>query len=292
MARLHLDEKSGAPSQKKEWHRHRQFHPKQKSNCTRRFFIRKMRAVAKKRIDVILTERGLADSRSQARALIMAGQVLVNDNLIDKAGALVNEDARLRLKGITKYVSRGGLKLEKALAEFGIDVHDAVCLDVGQSTGGFTDCLLQHGAKKVYGVDVGMLQLHRKIETDPRVVSFEKTNFRHFDLNLIREIIDVVVMDVSFISIKLIIPKILELMRRDSDNPILITLIKPQFEVGKGLVGKGGIVHDVAARVAIVNELTKFITENGFTDVRVTESPITGSDGNVEYLLMGRFVTS
>lgn len=240
------------------------------------------------RLDQILLDRELVPTRSQAKSLIMAGKVLVNDAVIDKAGALVSNDAKVRLKDVSKYVSRGGLKLEKALAEFAVDVTGKVALDVGLSTGGFTDCLLGHGAKKIYGVDVGTNQLHWKIATDPRVVSFEKENFRHFDLGKIPEPVDVAVMDVSFISLKLLIPKVVALFRRDAGPHILIALIKPQFEVGKDKVGKGGIVRDEAARQAAVADLTAFVAAQGFTDTRVTESPITGSDGNVEYLIMGR----
>jgi len=239
------------------------------------------------RIDQLLVDRSLAPSHAQAKSLIMAGKVLVNDVVIDKPGTLVSHDANVRLKDISKYVSRGGLKLEKALSEFSIDVRNKVALDVGLSTGGFTDCLLQHGAKKIYGVDVGTNQLHWKIVSDARVVSFEKENFRHFDFAKIPKPVGLVVMDVSFISLKSLIPKVVELFRRDAGKHILVALIKPQFEVSKDKVGKGGIVRDEKARQDVVANLTTFVQEQGFENVRVTESPITGSDGNVEYLIMG-----
>lgn len=239
------------------------------------------------RIDELLVDKGLAPTRSQAKSLIMAGKVLANDVVVDKAGSLISIDATLRLKDVSKYVSRGGLKLEKALSEFGIDARDKVALDVGLSTGGFTDCLLQNDARKIYGVDVGTNQLHWKIATDPRVVSLEKENFRHFDLSKIPEPVDLAVMDVSFISLKLLIPKVVALFRRDAGPHILVALIKPQFEVGKDKVGKGGIVRDEKARQDVVIDLTAFVQAQGFVDVRVTESPITGSDGNVEYLIVG-----
>lgn len=242
------------------------------------------------RIDQLLVDHHLVASLTQAQSLIMAGKVLANDAVVDKAGALVSCDANVRLKDVTKYVSRGGLKLEKALSEFNIDVRDKVALDVGLSTGGFTDCLLQHGAKKIYGVDVGTNQLHQKLVSDARVVSFEKKNFRHFDLTQIPEPVDLAVMDVSFISLKLLIPKVVEFFCRDPGKHVLVALIKPQFEVRKDKVGKGGVVRDESARQEVVADLTEFIQEQGFTNIQVTESPITGSDGNVEYLITGFLV--
>lgn len=241
--------------------------------------------VVKKRIDMLLVDKGLCPTRSQAQSLIMAGKVLVNDVPVDKAGALVEEDAGVRLKDVSRFVSRGGYKLEKALSEFSIDVAGKTCLDVGISTGGFTDCLLQRGAKKIYGVDVGRAQLHWKLATDPRVASFEGENFRRFDLTRIPEPVDVAVMDASFISIKLLIPKIVALFARDPGKHVLISLIKPQFEAGREHVGKGGIVRDATVRDAVVADIAAFVTECGFTGARTIESPITGADGNVEYLL-------
>lgn len=248
--------------------------------------------MAKKRIDILLVERGLAPTRTQAQALIMTGKVLVNEIPVDKAGALVAEEAPLRVKDVLRYVGRGGLKLERALECFAIDVRDKVCLDVGQSSGGFTDCLLQGGAKKVYGIDVGTGQLHWKLVTDARVVVFERENFRLFDIAKIPEPIDVVVMDVSFISIKLLLPKIVDLFRRDAGIHTLVALIKPQFEVGRDFVGKGGIVRDVAARESVVKEMVAFVATLGFENVRTTPSPITGGDGNIEFLLAATRTTS
>lgn len=241
--------------------------------------------MAKKRIDILLVEKGICPTRSQAQSLIMAGKVLVNDEPVDKAGSLVNEDAALRLKDVSRFVSRGGYKLEKALIEFEIDVAGKSCLDVGISTGGFTDCLIQHGAEKIYGVDVGSAQLHWKLATDPRVVNFEGENFRHFDPTRIPGPVEVVVMDASFISVKLLIPKVVEFFARDPGEHVLIALIKPQFEVGREHVGKGGIVRDARARDAAVVSIADFVTGCGFTGIRTVESPITGADGNVEYLL-------
>lgn len=247
--------------------------------------------MAKKRIDILLVERGLAPTRTQAQALIMTGKVLVNEIPVDKAGSLVAEDAPLRVKDVLRYVGRGGLKLERALECFAIDVTDKVCLDVGQSSGGFTDCLLQGGAKKVYGVDVGAGQLHWKLVTDARVVVFERENFRLFDIAKIPEPIAVAVMDVSFISIKLLLPKIVDLFRRDAGIHTLVALIKPQFEVGRDFVGKGGIVRDVAARESVVKEMVAFVAALGFENVRTAPSPITGGDGNVEFLLTATSTT-
>lgn len=241
--------------------------------------------MAKKRIDALVVERGLAPTRSQAQSLILAGKVLVNDVPVTKAGTSVAEDARLRLKDVSKYVGRGGYKLEKALSEFSIGVAGKTCLDVGISTGGFSDCLLQNGAKKIYGVDVGSAQLHWKLATDLRVVNFEGENFRYFDLARIPEPVDLAVMDASFISVKLLIPRIAELFARDPGEHVLITLIKPQFEAGRENVGKGGIVRDESVRRVVVEDVAVFVKKTGFADIRTTPSPITGGDGNVEYLL-------
>lgn len=246
------------------------------------------------RLDELLVEKKLADMRSQARALILSGNVTVNGRIIDKAGTKVAADAEIVVKQALKYVSRGGLKLEKALQEFQISVQDKVCLDVGASTGGFTDCLLQSGAKQVFAVDVGYGQMHWKMQSDPRVVRLDRENFRHFDITKITEPVEVCVMDVSFISIKLLVPKLIEVLRVGADPrvgpvPICIFLIKPQFEVGFGNVGKGGIVRDEKLREQVVADITNFLTEYGFQNLRVTPSPITGADGNVEYLMAGEF---
>lgn len=238
---------------------------------------------AKCRLDLLLVERGLVESRERGRALILAGQVLVQGQKQDKAGVLVPEDAELRILGDTlPFVGRGGLKLEKALTEFGVSVRDKTCLDVGASTGGFTDCLLQHGAVKVYAVDVGYGQMAWKIRQDPRVVVIERVNVRDIEPSLVPEPIDLVVIDVSFISLEKVIPAVLKFLKPQAE---LIALIKPQFEVGKGLVGKGGIVRDEAARDAVKERIAGFVGERGFEVKGIVPSPITGQDGNVEFLI-------
>jgi 23S rRNA (cytidine1920-2'-O)/16S rRNA (cytidine1409-2'-O)-methyltransferase len=235
------------------------------------------------RLDRLLVERGLVESRERGHALILAGQVLVQGQKQDKAGALVPEDAELRILGeVLPYVSRGGLKLEGALKEFKISVEGKTALDVGASTGGFTDCLLQHGAAKVYAVDVGYGQLAWKLRQDPRVITIERVNIRDIASSLVPEPIDIAVIDVSFISLEKVVPSILKLLKPDAE---LIALIKPQFEVGRGQVGKGGIVRDEAARGAAVDRITDFIRGSGFEVKGVMPSPITGQDGNVEFLI-------
>ena len=235
------------------------------------------------RIDQLLLERALAGSRERAQAMIFAGQVLVNGRKIDKAGVLVPGDADIRILGETlRFVSRGGLKLAHALSEFHIAVEGKTAIDIGASTGGFTDCLLQQGCRKVYAVDVGYGQLAWKLRQDPRVVVIERTNIRDMDPSLIPEMIDLAVLDVSFISLEKVVPSILRFLRPVSD---IVALIKPQFEVGKEQVGKGGIVRDKAARTAAVDKIAEFVRGLGF-DVRgISSSPITGQDGNVEFLL-------
>jgi 23S rRNA (cytidine1920-2'-O)/16S rRNA (cytidine1409-2'-O)-methyltransferase len=239
--------------------------------------------IAKMRLDRLLTERNLAESRERGQALIIAGQVLVNGQKVDKAGTLVRADADVRILGEQMpYVSRGGLKLEKALAEFTIDVKDKTALDAGASTGGFTDCLLQHGAKKVYSVDVGYGQMAWKIRQDPRVVVIERVNLREMDPSLVPERIDIIVIDVSFISLEKVIPSLMRFLRPGGE---IVALIKPQFEVGKGQVGKGGIVRDEAARDEAVEGVRRFVQEQGLEVRGIIPSPITGQDGNVEYLM-------
>jgi len=235
------------------------------------------------RLDRLLVERGLVDSRERGQALIIAGQVLVNGQKVEKAGALVPGDADIRmLGGQMRYVSRGGLKLEAALQEFAIDARGAVGLDVGSSTGGFTDCLLQHGAAKVYAVDVGYGQLAWKLRQDPRVVVIERTNIRGMAPNLVPEKVGIVVIDASFISLEKVIPPVVPFL---APGAALVALIKPQFEVGKGKVGKGGIVRDKIARDEAVERVRLFVQEQGFEVKGLIPSPITGQDGNVEYLI-------
>ncbi len=235
------------------------------------------------RLDRLLVERGLVESRERGQALILAGQALVNDQKVDKAGTLVPEDADIRIIGERMpYVSRGGLKLEGALKHFNVSAEGRTALDVGASTGGFTDCLLQHGAKKVYAVDVGYGQIAWKLRQDPRVVVIERTNIREIDPSLIPEKIDLVVVDASFISLEKVIPPV---MRFLSPNAGIIALIKPQFEVGKNQVGKGGIVRDEAARNAAVRKIEEFVKGLGLEVKGVVESSITRQDGNVEFLI-------
>jgi 23S rRNA (cytidine1920-2'-O)/16S rRNA (cytidine1409-2'-O)-methyltransferase len=240
--------------------------------------------LAKKRLDVALVERGLVDTRTRAKAVIMAGTVYVAGERVDKAGALVKDDAEIVLKGETlKYVSRGGFKLEAALDAFGVDAAGKTAADVGSSTGGFTDCLLQRGATKVYAIDAGRGQLDWKLRNEPRVVSMEKFNARYLKLEDIGgEPVDIAVIDVSFISLTKIIPPAAGVL---APGGVLVALIKPQFEVGKGEGGKGGIVRDEAKRKEVVDKITAFASGLGLEVRGVIESPITGADGNVEYLI-------
>jgi 23S rRNA (cytidine1920-2'-O)/16S rRNA (cytidine1409-2'-O)-methyltransferase len=239
----------------------------------------------KARIDLLLVELGLAPSRERAQALILAGKVLVGDRVIDKAGQQVATDADVRLREPDHpWASRGGLKLIKAVENFALahEISDAVCVDIGASTGGFTDVLLTHGARKVFAIDVGQGQLAWKLVSDPRVVVMDKTNVRHLDA--LPERPSFVVIDVSFISLTLVLPRVLVL----APGARLVALVKPQFEVGPADVGKGGVVRDVPVREAAVARVTEFARTSGFTVDGVIESPITGPAGNVEYLLVGR----
>lgn len=239
--------------------------------------------IIKPRLDRLLVDRGLAESRERGQAMIIAGLVLVNGQKVEKSGSLVPGDADIRILGDPMpYVSRGGLKLEKALDEYGIDVKDKTCLDVGASTGGFTDCLLQHGAKKVYAVDVGYGQMAWKVRQDPRVIVIERTNIRDMSPSLIPEKTDIAVIDVSFISLEKVIPSVLGFLNPGAG---IIALIKPQFEVGKGQVGKGGIVRDVVAREAAVEKVRAAFRSAGLEVRGIIASPITGQDGNIEYLI-------
>ncbi|MBI4829069.1 MAG: TlyA family RNA methyltransferase [Nitrospinae bacterium] len=239
--------------------------------------------MAKKRLDQLLADRGLAESRARARALIMAGAVTVSGARVDKPGAAVDEAAPVQVAAPDHpYVSRGGVKLAHALDVFGMDPAGKICLDIGASTGGFTDCLLQRGAAKVWAVDVGTNQLSYKLRSDPRVVSLEKTNARELDPALITDRIGLLVADVSFISLRLAIPPGLPLLEGDAD---MVLLVKPQFEAGRENVGKGGVVRDPAARQRVVEELTMFFEGLGWYTVGACESPITGPAGNVEYFI-------
>jgi 23S rRNA (cytidine1920-2'-O)/16S rRNA (cytidine1409-2'-O)-methyltransferase len=235
------------------------------------------------RLDLLLVERGLTPSRERARALILAGHVLVNGTPVSKVGALVSTESAVILKSPDQpYVSRGGLKLAAALTSFNIDVTGQVALDVGASTGGFTDCLLQHGAARVYCVDVGYGQLAWRLRQDPRVIVLERTNIRYLPREAIPEEMDLAVADVSFISLKLVLPQILQFLRPDG---LIIALVKPQFEVGKGQVGKGGVVRDPQQQQQVVAEIQKFAQGLGLAAEGVIPSPILGPKGNQEYLL-------
>ena len=239
----------------------------------------------KERIDLLLVKKGLAPTRTRARTLIMAGVVFVDSTRVDKAGIIVKEDAEILVKHSTLgYVSRGGIKLEAALKEFRIDVSDKVALDIGASTGGFTDCLLKHGAKKVYAVDVGYGQLDWKLRQDPRVVVKERINARYLKSEDIGELVDVCTIDVSFISLTKVIPPVSKILK---PSGILIALIKPQFEVGKGEVGKGGIVRDEKKHREVVSRIINFLEELNFRILGVITSPILGADGNKEFLVAG-----
>ncbi|GAB6182887.1 TlyA family RNA methyltransferase [Thermodesulfovibrio hydrogeniphilus] len=235
------------------------------------------------RLDQLIYQRGITESREKARALILEGKIIVNGNKIEKPGTLVDENSEINLCGeILPYVSRGGLKLEAAIEEFNVDVKEKVCLDVGASTGGFTDCLLQHGAKKVYAVDVGYGQLAWKLRTDPRVIPIEKTNIRYMPKEKVPEAVDIATVDVSFISLKLVIPKVLEFLK---ENGEIIALIKPQFEVGKDEVEHGGVIKSPEKRTRVVEDMKKFFESIGLKVIGVIESPIKGQKGNIEYLI-------
>lgn len=246
--------------------------------------------MSRQRLDKILFERGLAPSRERARALILGGKVEVDGRVADKAGTLVLPDAAVVLREADHpFVSRGALKLEKGLRHFAIDVRGQVALDVGASTGGFTEVLLLHGAKRVVAVDVGYGQLAWSLRQDPRVVILERENIRYLDPSKLPEVPDVAVVDVSFISLTLVLPKLAELL--PNDRPI-VCLVKPQFEVGKGEVGKGGVVRDPAQRQAAVDKVAGMATQGGFSVLGVVESPILGPAGNVEYLMALRTPTT
>jgi 23S rRNA (cytidine1920-2'-O)/16S rRNA (cytidine1409-2'-O)-methyltransferase len=238
----------------------------------------------KERIDVLLVERGLAESRAKAQALILAGQVVVGDQRVDKPGTQVSVDAELRLKGeVLPYVSRGGLKLKAAIDRFGLEVRGRVCADIGASTGGFTDCLLQEGAVRVHAIDVGYGQLHEKLRTDPRVRSRERVNARYLTAEELPEKVGVAVIDVSFISLTQVLPAVLPFLE---PGGLLVALVKPQFEVGRERIGKGGVVRDAAARQEAIDAVVAFAREQGLTVQGVMDSPVPGPAGNVEALLV------
>jgi 23S rRNA (cytidine1920-2'-O)/16S rRNA (cytidine1409-2'-O)-methyltransferase len=262
----------------------------------------------KTRLDKLLVDRGITASRVRAQALILAGKVLVNEQKIEKAGASVEDDSALRLLGEDlRYVSRGGVKLEKALAHWQIDLDGKVCLDVGASTGGFTDCMLQHGATRVIAVDTGYGQMDFRLREDPRVRLLEKTNARYLTQNKLGEPVDFIAMDVSFISATLVLPAVIHaswgasLSQAERHTPSggtgetpvapheIVVLVKPQFEVGRELVGKGGIVRDEAAQQSAVKKVEAALVELGAINPECIESPILGGEGNREFLLHAVF---
>ena len=249
----------------------------------------------KTRLDKLLVDRGITPSRERAQALILAGKVLVNEQKIEKAGASVEGDAALRLLGEDlRYVSRGGLKLEKALEHWQIDLNGRTCLDIGASTGGFTDCMLQRGAARVIAVDTGYGQMDFRLHQDARVRLLEKTNARYLTQNEIGEPVHFIAMDVSFISATLVLPAVIEAANASSAQRAdpqalcrIVVLVKPQFEVGRELVGKGGIVRDESAQLAAVKKVETVLQELGCAHLQWIESPIAGAEGNREFLLYG-----
>lgn len=237
----------------------------------------------KERLDVLLVKRGLAASREKAKAVIMAGRVFVDNQKEDKAGTMFPDTVQIEVRGNTlKYVSRGGLKLEKAMTHFGLSLDGCVCMDVGSSTGGFTDCMLQNGAVKVYAIDVGHGQLDWKLRNDPRVVCMEKTNIRYVTPEDLEEKADFSSIDVSFISLTKVLPPVYELLK---DQGQVVCLIKPQFEAGREKVGKKGVVRDPAVHREVIEKVTAFASETGFALLNLEYSPIKGPEGNIEYLL-------
>jgi 23S rRNA (cytidine1920-2'-O)/16S rRNA (cytidine1409-2'-O)-methyltransferase len=246
------------------------------------------------RLDKLLVDRGLAASRERAQALILAGKVLVNEQKIEKAGSVFDPEVPLRLLGEDlKFVSRGGLKLERALEHWRIDVQGKTCLDVGASTGGFSDCLLQHGAGRVIAVDTGYGQMDFRLRQDPRVRLLEKKNARYLTREDVEETVDLVVMDVSFISVTLVLPAVMAAAFPETSSERkgrqIVVLVKPQFEVGRELVGKGGIVRDQDAQLAAVDKVRRALLDAGCVVTEFIESPIFGAEGNREFLLYGRF---
>ncbi len=242
--------------------------------------------MTKVRLDILLVDRQLAPTREKARALILAGAVLVDEQCVDKAGTLVAPHISLRIKGeLSPYVSRGGLKLKGALETFAVSARDLVVLDVGASTGGFTDCLLQEGAQKVYALDVGYGQLAWRLRQDQRVVAIERTNIRYFDGRGIEEDLDMATVDASFISLKLIIPSICRLVRQ---NGLILALIKPQFEVGRKQVGKRGVVREPALHQQVIEEMKTFFQEMGLEVLGTCESSLVGPAGNHEFFIYAK----
>ncbi len=239
--------------------------------------------MAKERLDVLLVRRGLCPSREKAQRLIMAGGIFSGGTRLDKASQTLPDDTPLEVRAAERYVGRGGLKLEGALAHFALDPAGLTCLDVGASTGGFTDCLLQHGAAKVYALDVGHGQLDWKIRSDPRVVVMEHCNARHLQAGDLPEKVQLAVADVSFISLTLVLPPMAGLL---TDGGMIVALIKPQFELSRAEVGRGGVVRDDGARQRAVDKIRDFATRLGWSWGGVVDSPVAGADGNRELLVL------
>ncbi len=274
-------------------HRGECWHFRGASAKTRILFY-EIQSTLKLRLDKLLVDCGLAASRERAQALILAGKVLVNDQKLDKAGAQVAAEATVRLLGEDlKYVSRGGLKLERALEHWHINVEGKICLDVGASTGGFTDCLLQHGVPRVIAIDTGYGQMDFRLRQDPRVRLLEKINARYITEDVLAEKVDLIVIDVAFISATLVLPPVIRAaLPRSLDQRRgreVIVLVKPQFEAGREFVGKGGIVRNEAAQSATVEKVKKSLLDLGCSHTDVIESPILGAEGNREFLLRGGF---
>jgi len=245
--------------------------------------------VNKQRLDLAVVETRLAQSRHRAKALIMEGKILVNDQLVDKPGTLVSKTDHLFLRGNDiPYVSRGGLKLEAAIKAFDINADGFFCLDVGASTGGFTDCLLQQGAEGVFAVDVGYGQLAWKLRQDSRVLVIERTNIRHMPLKALPCPVDLITIDVSFISLKIVVPAVMKFMKKLAS---IVALIKPQFEVGRGKVGKGGVVRNPDLHNEVISELTDYFIDKGFLCKSVIPSPIVGPKGNREFFIHLKIVS-
>ncbi|QEK12159.1 TlyA family RNA methyltransferase [Crassaminicella thermophila] len=236
----------------------------------------------KKRLDIVLVERGFFDSREKAKKSIMSGVIFVNNQRVDKAGTNIHVDAEIEIKGkVLPYVSRGGLKLEKAIETFNIDLRNKTALDIGASTGGFTDCMLINGAKKVFAIDVGYGQLAWKLRKDERVVPMERTNIRYVTKENINEEIDFASIDVSFISLKLVLPVVKNLVK---ENGEIVCLIKPQFEAGREKVGKKGVIRDINVHKEVIINILSFIADIGLSIKGLSFSPIKGPEGNIEYL--------
>ncbi|MBO5371994.1 MAG: TlyA family RNA methyltransferase [Lachnospiraceae bacterium] len=237
----------------------------------------------KERLDVLLVSRGLAPSREKAKTMIMEGNVFVNNEREDKAGSMFKDDCQIEVRGAAlKYVSRGGLKLEKAMHQFAISLQDKICMDIGASTGGFTDCMLQNGAKKVYAVDVGYGQFAWKLRQDERVVCMEKTNIRYVTPEDIADVLDFASVDVSFISLTKVLGPAKDLL---ADGGEMVCLIKPQFEAGREKVGKKGVVRDKAVHKEVIENVIAYALEIGFSILNLEYSPIKGPEGNIEYLV-------